>query len=152
MKIQEKIIINGTKENVWNVISDIKNSSNFIRGIEKVEILDQTENSLKGLKWKETRILYGKSAVETMWITDVKEYESYSTRAESHGAIYISNFVLNEKDGMTELSMNFFSESITLGAKLLSIMFFLFAGATKKAFKEDLTDIKAAVEKQSSSL
>ena len=147
MEIKSRITINSTKNKVWEVISNIENSNNFITGIEKIEILEQKGKEFKGLKWKETRTMFGQTATEIMWITDSKENESYSTRAESHGAIYITEFKLQENDGTTELSMNFSSKSVTIKAKLLSIMFFIFMGSTKKAFMDDLIDIKAAVEK-----
>jgi len=147
MEIKSRITINSTKDKVWKVITDIENSNTFITGIEKIEILEQKGKEFKGLKWKETRTMFGQTATEIMWITDSKENESYSTRAESHGAIYITEFKLQENDGTTELSMNFSSKSVTIKAKLLSIMFFIFMGSTKKAFMDDLIDIKAAVEK-----
>lgn len=147
MNIKSQIKINNTKEKVWEVITDIKNSNRFIKGIEEIEILEQREKEFIGLKWKETRTMFGQTATEIMWISDAKEYESYSTRAESHGAIYITDFTLTEKEEVTELRMSFTSKSVTFKAKLLSIMFFLFAGATKKAFMDDLIDIKAAAEK-----
>jgi carbon monoxide dehydrogenase subunit G len=146
MNIKSTITINSTKEKVWKIITDIENSNNFITGIEKVEILEQKGKEFNGLKWKETRTMFGQTATEIMWITDSKENEYYSTRAESHGAIYITEFLLTEKEGATELSMSFSSRAVTFKAKLLSIMFFIFAGATKKAFMADLIDIKAAVE------
>ncbi|MBI9097615.1 MAG: SRPBCC family protein [Spirochaetaceae bacterium] len=148
MVIKSQITINSTKDKVWKVITDIENSLNFIRGIEKIEILEQNGDKFIGLKWKETRTMFGQTATEIMWITDAKENEFYSTRAESHGAIYVTEFLLSENNGSTELSMHFTSNAVTFKAKLLSIMFFLFAGATKKAFMDDLIDIKAAVEKK----
>jgi len=147
MKIKSQITINSTKDKVWKIITDIENSNTFITGIEKIEILEQNGKEFNGLKWKETRTMFGQTATEIMWITDSKEKESYSTRAESHGAIYITEFTLKEKEGATELSMDFSSKSVTFKAKLLSVMFFIFMRATKKAFRDDLIDIKAAVEK-----
>lgn len=147
MKIKSQITINSSRDKVWELITDIENSMNFIKGIEKIEILEKNGDNFIGLKWKETRTMFGQTATEIMWITDAKENESYSTRAESHGAIYITEFILSENNGSTELSMGFTSKAVTFKAKLLSIMFFIFAGSTKKAFMDDLIDIKAAVEK-----
>ncbi|MDA3958674.1 SRPBCC family protein [Oceanispirochaeta sp.] len=94
MNIQSKTRINSSKEKVWKLITNIENSNNFIRGIEKVEILEQKENELIGLKWKETRTMFGQTATEIMWITDARENESYSTRAESHGECMVKVFIL----------------------------------------------------------
>jgi carbon monoxide dehydrogenase subunit G len=148
MNIDIEVTINSSKEKVWNVITDIENSVNVISGIEKIDILEKPDQELSGLKWKETRTIFGKTATEVMWITDVKDNESYMTRAESHGQIYITKLSVSEKNGQTRLSMSFNSEPQSFGAKLMSgIMSLFFKGATKKALEKDLNDIKATLEK-----
>jgi uncharacterized membrane protein len=148
MNIQVQVSIKASKEEVWKVITDIENAQNTITGIEKVEVLEKPADGLVGLKWKETRTLFGKTAIETMWITIAKENEFYRTRAESHGSLYISNLVLSEQDHGTQLTMEFEGIPQTFGAKLMSAtMGFLFKNATKKALMQDLVDIKTAIEK-----
>ncbi|MCP5006996.1 MAG: SRPBCC family protein [Planctomycetes bacterium] len=148
MIIKAQISINGSKEEVWEVITDIENSQSTITGIEKIEVLEKPTNGLVGLKWQETRTLFGKTATEIMWITDAKEKELYSTRAESHGAVYITNLVLSDQDHGTRLTIEFKGIPQTFGAKLMSvIMGFFFKSATKKALMQDLVDIKAVIEK-----
>ena len=146
MKIQVQISINDTKENVWRVITDIEGSVNNIKGIEKIEILEKKENEFIGLKWRETRTMFGQTATEVMWITEAVENEYYRTRAESHGAIYKTEFLLTKNGESTDLIMSFDAELVTFKAKLMSIMGFLFISATRKALNEDLKDIKIAVE------
>lgn len=146
MNIQVKINIDDTKENVWKIITDIEGSVNNIKGIEKIEILENDGDKFLGLKWRETRTMFGQTATEVMWITDSVENESYKTRAESHGAIYITEFLLSKNGESTDLIMNFGSEFVTFKAKLMSFMWLLFISATKKALREDLNDIKIAVE------
>ena len=147
MVIAVQVTIEGSKEEVWNVITDIENSHNTIAGIEKVEILEKPTDGLVGLKWQETRTLFGKTATEIMWITDAKENESYKTRAESHGAVYITSLVISEQDNRTRLTMEFDGVPQTLSAKLASAtMGRFFRNATKNALMQDLVDIKAAVE------
>ncbi len=146
MKIQVSIAINNSKENVWKVITDIEGSVNNIKGIEKIEILEKNENEFIGLKWRETRTMFGQTATEVMWITEAVDNEYYRTRAESHGAIYKTELRLTKNGESTDLIMSFDAELITFKAKLMSIMGFLFIGATRKALKEDLEDIKIAVE------
>ena len=146
MKIQVSIAINNSKENVWKVITDIEGSVNNIKGIEKIEILEKNENEFIGLKWRETRTMFGQTATEVMWITEAVDNEYYRTRAESHGAIYKTELRLTKNGESTDLILSFDAELITFKAKLMSIMGFLFIGATRKALKEDLEDIKIAVE------
>lgn len=147
MKIESNICIDGTKEQIWKVITDIENSVNTIEAIEKIEILERPASGLLGLKWRETRIMFGKSATEVMWITDSAENEYYQTRAESHGAVYISRLQIETQGGETCLRMIFEGEPQGTFAKIMAAATgFIFKGATQKALDEDLRNIKASVE------
>lgn len=142
-----QIDINASPSSVWKVISDIENSAGVITGIQKIEIHNKPASGIVGLKWKETRTMFGKTATEVMWVTDAVEKERYSVRAESHGAVYLTDFRIEVEDGTVLLSTEFRSEPQSPGAK---IMDFLFGGmmrkATASAFMDDLADIKRAVE------
>ena len=151
MNIEVHESINGSLDEVWRVITDIDNSANVISGIEEIEVLDRPEEGLVGLKWRETRTLFGKTATEVMWITDAEENASYSTRAESHGAVYITHLTITEQEGVILLTMNFGAELQSFSAKVMSAtMGWMFKNATIKAVQQDLTDIKAAVEQPQS--
>ena len=148
MKVKAKVSIKGRKEDVWHAITDIEGSVGRISAIESIDILEKPASGILGLKWKETRTMFGKEATETMWITDAKENEYYQTRAESHGALYISRLEIEEAGDETNLTMGFEGEAQSLGAKIMSFLTgFMFKGATEKALKQDLIDIKAFVEK-----
>jgi len=147
MKIAIEIEIKKTKGQVWKVITDIENSVNTISGIDKIEILNKPENTLVGLKWKETRTIFGKSATETMWITEAKENNYYKTRAESNGAIYQTLLKISDKENATLLTMEFSSEAISLKEKIMAFIFGRMLGKSmKKLVEKDLIDIKTAVE------
>lgn len=148
MIIDLKVLIEAPKESVWSVITDIESSHNTITAIEKLEILERPSSGLVGLKWRETRTMFGKTATEVMWITEETLYDSYKVRAESHGALYVTTFGLSEQNGRTQLRMKFEITPQTFVAKLLwATTGVIFKGATKKALMQDLTDIKAAVER-----
>lgn len=148
MKMSAQVSIQGSREEIWKVITDIENCTDRISGIEKIEILERPESGLVGLKWRETRTLFGKTATEVMWITDVVENQSYDVRAESHGSVYESRLSIGEEGDNHILKMDFDGQPQTLLAKLMMItMGWMFKGATEKALKQDLEDIKAAVEK-----
>jgi carbon monoxide dehydrogenase subunit G len=147
MKINVEVPIQGCNEDIWKVITDIENSPANITGIQKVEIHDNLGESLVGLKWTETRTLFGKTATETMWITEAEKNKYYKTRAESHGAVYTTLMNIFEKDGETYLGMEFNSEAQSFAAKLMAGVFgSMFKNATKKALHQDLLDIKNVVE------
>ncbi len=147
MLIRAEVTIEASAEEIWKVITDIENSTQTITGIEKIEILERPAEGFVGLKWEETRTLFGQTATEIMWITDAEENKSYRTRAESHGSVYITKLALSEEDGATRLTMEFEGIPQTFGARLMSATTGrFFKGATEKALMQDLADIKAAVE------
>ena len=135
------------KDAVWPAITDIGESSKMISSIMKIEILDKPKTGIVGLKWRETRIMFGKEATEVMWVTDSVENEYYCTRAESHGSVYISRLSLIESKGVSTLTMSFAGEPQTFIAKLLSaIMSKFMKNSMVKELKKDLNDIKNHVE------
>lgn len=147
MNITIDIEIKASKEKVWRVITDIENSMNTISGIDKIEILNKPKDTVIGLKWKETRTIFGKSATETMWITEATENNYYKTRAESNGAIYQTILKLSEKENSTFLTMEFSSEAISFKGKIMAFIFEkMLNKSMKKLIKKDLIDIKTTVE------
>lgn len=147
MELSVSIDINAPKENVWAIISDIENSANVITAITSISVLNKGETGLVGFKWKETRLMFGKEAEETMWITESVENEYYKTRAESHGSIYITKLSLKESDNITTFDMSFEGQAVSFGAKLMyGVMGWMFVGSMKKALMQDLNDIKKAAE------
>ena len=91
----------------------------------------------------------GKTATETMWITDAVENESYKTWAESHGFFYVCTFTISGEGGSSVLTMTHESRPQGFVAKVMSfLMGFMLRGAIRKMLLKDLNDIKAAVEQQ----
>jgi len=148
MNVTKDIKINGSKDEVWKVITDIDNCKNVISSIIKVNVINKPPSELVGLKWEETREMFGKEATETMWITDAVVGEYYATRAESHGSVYLSQLSLKEEDSKTTLTMSFTGNPQTVVANVVSfLMAPLIKGSIKKALVKDLQDIKAFIEK-----
>jgi len=148
MIVEAKITINGSKAAVWAAITDIENASQTISGIETIEVLEKPATGLVGLKWRETRMLFGKPATAEKWITDAAENEFYTTRAEDRGFVFSSTMSISEGSGGTTLTSSHESKPQGVVAKFLSSpMMFLFKGVMMKALLQDLNDIKAAVER-----
>jgi hypothetical protein len=155
MIVEAQVTINGSRAAIWAAITDIENASETISGIEKIEIVERPANGLVRLRWRETRILFGKPATVEKWITDAAENQFYKTRAEDGGFVFLTTMRILENGtpqnggGMT-LTSSHDSKPQTIVAKLSIPMLFLFKGVIKKAALQDLNDIKAAVEKESS--
>lgn len=147
MVVDVQIKIKGSKAAVWAAITNIEKAAGFISGIKSIEVLEKPARGLVGLKWRETRMLFGKPASADKWITDAVENEFYKTRAESDGYVFLSTMSIKEGgDGITLTSVHD-SQPQTIVTKLISTpMMLLFKGVAKKALMQDLNDIKSAVE------
>src|SRR6185295_18341199 len=99
MLVEVQVTIKGSRAAIWAAITDIENASTIIRGIEKIEVLEKPATGLVGLKWRETRMLFGKPATAEKWITDAVENEFYNTRAESDGFVFLSTMRISEGSG-----------------------------------------------------
>src|SRR5215813_7606711 len=99
MIVEAQVTINGSRAAIWTTITDIANASETIKGIEEIEILEKPARGLVGLKWRETRMFFGKPAAVEKWITDAAENEFYRTRAESDGFVFLSTTSISESRG-----------------------------------------------------
>ena len=149
MIVEAQVTINGSKAAIWAAITNIENASETISGIENIEVLEKPANGIVGLKWAETRMLFGKPATVEKWITDAAENEFYNTRAEDGGFVFLTTKSISESSGSITLTESHDSRPQGIAAKLMSIpMRFLFKGVVKKALLQDLNDIKSAVERE----
>lgn len=147
MRASVDITINAPRDVVWSIVSDIEGAGKTISGIESLEVLERPNRGLLGLKWKETRTIFGKTATETMWITRVDEGRSYTTEARSHGSIYRTEVRAEDVPGGTRLSMEMSAAPTNLVARLLGLIFgFLMRRSVRDALMKDLEDIKRAAE------
>ncbi len=147
MIVEARVTINGSKAAIWAAITDIANAPEILSGIQKIEVLETPANGIVGLKWRETRMLFGKPATAEKWITEAAENEFYKTRAESDGFVFLSTMSLSESGGGITLTSSHVSEPQGIVARCMSIpMGLLFKGVARKALLQDLNDIKSAVE------
>src|SRR5262245_9926847 len=147
MLVEAQVTIKGSKAAIWAAITDIEKASGTIRGIQNIEVLEKPANGLVGLRWRETRMLFGKPATAEKWITEAAENEFYKTRAESDGFVFLTTLRISESGGGMTLTSYHDSQPQGIVARFLSVpMMFLFKGVAKKAILQDLNDIKSAVE------
>ena len=82
MKISMSELLEAPRSDVFKLFTDIENASDRISGIRKLEVLSEVRSGV-GLRWRETRVMFGKEATEEMEITGFDEPESYVVEAES---------------------------------------------------------------------
>lgn len=149
MIVEAAVTIAGSRTAVWAVMTDIEHAAATFSGIEQVEIVDRPMAGLAGLRWRETRLLFGKPATVEKWITEAVEPESCRTRAESDGFVFVTTKRLVEHDGVVTLTEAHESRPQTFLARLQMIpMGLFFRGAIRTAILQDLNDVKASVERQ----
>ncbi|HEX5068660.1 MAG TPA: SRPBCC family protein [Vicinamibacterales bacterium] len=149
MIVETQITINASRSAVWAAITDIEHAATIISGIHNIEIVERPARGLVGLRWRETRTLFGKPATAEKWITEVTGNQSYKTRAEDQGFVFLTTMGLSEDRNGVTLTSTHDSRPQGLMAKMMSIpMALFFKGVAKKAIQQDLDDIKAAVERR----
>lgn len=150
MIVEATISIRASQAAVWAAITDIEGLQKIISGIERIEIVERPTSEatgLKGLRWRETRLLFGKPATAEKWITEVSDHAFYESQAQSDGFIFVTTLRLSARDGAVLLTSSHDSRPQTLRARLMAMtMLLLFRGTIRNAVLQDLNDIKAALE------
>ncbi len=146
MIVEAQVTIKGSKAAVWTAMTNIEHAAKIISGIQKIEMVERPPNGLVGLKWKETRMLFGEPATVEKWITEAQENSFYSTRAEDAGFVFLTTNRISEgSDGVTLTGIHE-TQPVGLAARMKALPMVFFKGTIKKAIEKDLNDIKAAVE------
>lgn len=151
MIVETQISINSSKAAVWAAITDIQNATKIIKSIEKIEILHESPGNLIGLKWRETRMYFGKPAAIDKWITDAEENKFYKTKAAMDGFIFITTITISENDNSIRLTSSHETHAQNFFAKIKSLPMIFFKGMLKKAIQQDLENYKLAAETKTSS-
>jgi len=146
MIVEAQVTINGSKPTVWAAMTDIENAAKILSGVEKIEVVEKPAHELVGLRWRETRMLFGKPATVEKWITEAAENEFYKTKAEDSGFVFLTTNRISESNGGVTLTSSHETTPQGFVARLKATPMFLFKGVIKKAILKDLNDFKAAVE------
>jgi len=139
--------ISAPRERVWHLITDFDSWADTIEGILSVEVIDRPDSGVVGLKWREKRMMFGKEAFETMWISAAEPNSWYETTAKNHGMIYNTRLSLDDRDDKTVLTMQFSGQPTAFAAKLMSMMSFMFSGTIRKMLQKDLANIRKVAER-----
>lgn len=138
----EKLFEGVNKNDLMNLLSDPMKFEGIVNGISKVEILSDI-NKGKGVKWRETRVMFGKEATEDMWISkfDVKDGVMV-IEAASHGVEYMTTYSFSDMKVGVSVKMVFEGKPVTLFAKIMTPIAYLFKNTMKKMLLQDLNEIE----------
>ncbi len=141
--------ISAPVDRVWAVATDIPAAPDVLSGVDRIEMLTDTPFGV-GTRWRETRTIMKRSATEEMWVSAVRQPDSYTVEADSRGAHYVSVFSFTPTgDGGTDVSLSFEGRPKGLPRRVMARMLGrLAAGSVKSALRADLDDIARAAERQ----
>ena len=146
MKIECQIDIKAPIEKVFEAFSDLSQLEKRVAGIQSIEVLQGPAKMAVGTKWRELRVMFGKEATEEMWVTGLTKNKGYTVEAESHGTKYHSEYFFTEGPKGVNVKLIFQGTAVSFAAKVMSVLFFLFKGATVKALQQDMNDLKKVLE------
>ncbi|PJZ51891.1 SRPBCC family protein [Leptospira adleri] len=147
MIVEAQVTINAPIAKVWATMTNIENAAGIISGIQRIDLVERPADGLLGFKWRETRIFFGKPATIEKWITEAKENEFYTTRAEDGGFVFLTTNRISM--GGAGITLKGIHQTLPQGfaARLKALPLVLFKTTIKKAIMQDLNDIKSAVER-----
>lgn len=130
----------------FTVFTDLAKAAERIPEITALEIL--TDGPVgKGTRWRETRLMFKKEAVEVMEMTSFDAPHAYTVEANSHGQRFETLFEFVEEDNGTRVTWTFWSTPLTLGTKIVGpIMGLLFKKIMRKCMQGDLEALREVCE------
>ena len=139
--------VNAPAEATWAAASDIENAAGRIPAITRLEVLPGPRSGV-GMRWRETRVMFGREATETMEIAQWSPPRSYVATACSHGCEYRSTVSVTPTGAGCTLSIRFEGRPLTVVAKVMSVLMAPLAGrAVRNALIQDLQAIKRFTER-----
>ena len=150
MGLVVELEMDGSVPDVWNVCTDITHSADFIEAIIRIEIVEGA-GFAEGLRWNETREMFGKAETEQMYIQSVDLYKNYVVGSISCGVKYESSLVFEKiTESRTKLSFVFETKALSwMGWFFNCLIGCCMNGMLRKQIMNDLKDIAAEVEKRS---
>src|SRR5262245_22124076 len=140
-----ELFVAAPADRVFALMSDFAHAHERVSGISKVEMLTEGPVGL-GTKFKETRVMFGKEATETMEVTAFDPPRSYNLSAFSCGTQYESTFQFDREGKGTNVKMIFQYTPKSFFAKLFSPLFKMMSGMMRKCVSQDLDDLAKAAE------
>jgi uncharacterized protein YndB with AHSA1/START domain len=138
--------INAPVEKVFQLATDLDGWAGRIKGITKVERLTDGPVGV-GTRFRETRVMFGRSATEEMEFTAFEPNRRYVLEAESCGCRYRHEFRFERVGSATRVTTEFGAVPLTFMARLMSkLMGWMMGSAVRKCVQQDLDDLKSAAE------
>lgn len=130
---------------VFELLCDFEHAAENVRGIQQLQLLDSGPVGV-GTRFRETRVMFGKSSSEEMEVTAFNRPHGYTVECESCGGHYKAEYRLVSDIAGTHVRLDFDVRPLSFLAKLFSPLSRLMLGPMKKVIEADLDDLKAIAE------
>jgi uncharacterized protein YndB with AHSA1/START domain len=150
MKLEVETPIDAPPAVVFATMTDVPHWPAFIRGMESVELVNGTSIA-PGTRFRETRTMFGRKAVEEMTVATLKPPHRFVVTAENNGMRYVVTHDVTPASGGSHLKLTFESMPQTFAARLMSVVALLMAGSLRKQLASDLADLRAEAERRARS-
>ncbi len=132
---------------VFEAFSDFSTAAERIDGIVAVEMLTDGPTRL-GTRFKETRVMFGREAIEEMEVTEFEKNRRLTVSADSCGSHFATIFQFQAVGDQTDVNVEMHMKPVTWFAWLMSPIGFLMKGTMTKMIVADFDQTKAWCEKQ----
>lgn len=140
--------IHAPPASVWAAMTDIEHCAGRIPAIKEIVMLTPGPVGL-GTRWRETRLMFGRDATETMEIYEWQPGVAYTAGATNCGCEYRATLRCKPHGQITILASEFNAKPLTLFAKFMgAVMMPFMKNAMRKALRGDLDAIKLHCESQ----
>ena len=134
--------INASRQLVFDTVADIEQYAQAIPHIDSYEFLTSQKTG-KGTKFKETRIMQGKSHVNILEITEYDAPRKVVMVADTNGTVWTTLFEFEEQEHGTLLTLSMDAKAYKWFPWLLNP---LIKGMIANAIEEDMNLLKGYTE------
>ncbi|MGL4395559.1 MAG: SRPBCC family protein [Hyphomicrobium sp.] len=145
MRVSVSTLIRAQRPLAFAMAADIKSWPQTISAITAVDLLTR-EPVGAGTRFRETRLMHGRSASEEMTFSEFEPPERFVLTAESHGARFEAVHLFKDVPDGTACEIAFSARPLSWTARLISGLSFLTKGAVVAVLEADLADLKRAIE------
>lgn len=144
-QIECSVQIAAAPEAVFAAFSDVHNAPQWVPAIRRTEVLTPGPVGV-GTRFRETRVMFGKEATETLEITAFDPPRLMAIEADSCGAHFRSEFAFAPEGQGTRVTLRMQTRAVSLLARLMSPLSRLMMGTMRKAIAGDMEAVRAKLE------
>lgn len=146
-QLQCEITIEAPLEMVFSRVTDFAHLDRFVSGITHIEMLTDGPTAV-GTRFRETRVLFGRQAIEEMEVTALEHNASFELVAESCGVRYLTRHTFEQKgNNQTVVRLLMTATPLSAVAKVMGfVMTPLMKGTMRKCLENDLADLRRVCE------